>query len=166
MLIGAIADEKGLILALTGAGVSVASGIPTFRGSDAGAIWRRDVREMATIHYFRRSPVSAWQWFRKRFASAVEARPNSAPTALAALERWHIDRGWRFLLVTQNVDSLHEQAGSIHLAKVHGRLLAPAAHAKSARGAPPESVAIADLDLATFDDDPRLKPFLATGCGG
>lgn len=166
-LIDAIAHEKGLILALTGAGVSVASGIPTFRGSDPGAIWTRDVREMATIHYFRRNPVSAWQWYRARFASAEEARPNSAHTALAAFERWHIDRGGRFLLVTQNIDSLHEQAGSIHLAKVHGSANRARCSREECSRSSTRSVAIADLDLATFDGNPRLETIpRCAGCGG
>jgi NAD-dependent deacetylase len=114
------AVERGLILVVTGAGVSLASGIPTFRGSDPDAVWKRDVTELGTVDYFRRDPVGSWRWYLERFETVLAARPNPAHQALAALERWQLGRGGRFLLVTQNIDSLHEQAGSRELVKVHG----------------------------------------------
>lgn len=110
----------GLILAVTGAGVSAASGLPLFRGTDPDAIWNRDILEIGTVAYFHRHPVEWWQWFLDRFAGLDEARPNAAHEALAALERWQLGRGGDFLLVTQNVDTLHEKAGSSRLIKVHG----------------------------------------------
>lgn len=112
---------SGLILVVTGAGVSLASGIPTFRGSDPGAVWSVDVTELGTVEYFKRDPVGSWLWYLGRFGSLHGARPNPAHLALAALERWQIARGGRFLLVTQNVDGLHGQAGSRELVQVHGR---------------------------------------------
>lgn len=109
-----------LLLVVTGAGVSLASGIPTFRGQDPGAVWANDVMEMGTRRFFRRDPVTSWRWYGSRFAKAAGARPNAAHRALAALERWQLDRG-SFLLVTQNIDGLHRAAGSQALVEVHGR---------------------------------------------
>jgi NAD-dependent deacetylase len=111
---------KGLILAVTGAGVSAPSGLPTFRGTDPDAIWNRDITEIGTRWFFERDPVSWWTWFLDRFEGLDGAEPNPAHHALAALERWQLGRGGDFLLVTQNVDTLHERAGSRRLVKVHG----------------------------------------------
>lgn len=111
---------KGLLLVVTGAGVSVASGIPTFRGSDPGAVWKRDVTELGTVDYFRRDPVGSWSWYLKRFDAVLDAEPNPAHYAIAALERWQTGRGGDFLLITQNIDPLHEEAGSERMVKVHG----------------------------------------------
>src|SRR4051794_19899120 len=116
-LLAAIEAAQGLILVLTGAGISVASGIPTFRGSDAGAIWAKDVTELATLRYFTSNPVGAWRWYRERFLRVLAALPNPAHHALVRLERWQASRRRDFLLVTQNIDPLHERAGSVRLAK-------------------------------------------------
>src|SRR5688572_15295623 len=59
--------DRGLILVVTGAGVSAASGLPLFRGTDPDAIWNRDVTEIGTVRYFERDPVGWWQWFRRSF---------------------------------------------------------------------------------------------------
>jgi NAD-dependent deacetylase len=157
MLIDAIAAERGLILVLTGAGISLASGIPTFRGTDDGAVWTRGVTEMGTYRYFLRDPVRSWQWYRQRFLTALRAKPNAAHFALTDLERWHRDRGGRFLLVTQNIDTLHEQAGAIEFAKVHGS--ADRARCSSTRcpSGSTETVALADLDFSAFEREPRLE---------
>src|SRR4051812_32998470 len=105
-LVEALRAERGILLVLTGAGVSLASGIPTFRGSDPNAIWKRDVAEMGTQRYFQRDPVGSWTWYAKRFEGALGARPNPAHLALAALERWQVGRGGDYLLVAQNIDTL------------------------------------------------------------
>jgi NAD-dependent deacetylase len=148
----------GLILAVTGAGVSAASGLPLFRGIDPDAIWNRDILEVGTVSYFRRHPVEWWQWFLDRFAGLGEARPNPAHEALAALERWQLGRGGDFLLVTQNVDTLHEQAGSCRLIKVHGtsnRLRC--SRIGCALGSPSGSIPGDEVDLASFLRDPRSE---------
>ncbi len=157
LLSDALAAERGLILVLTGAGISLASGIPTFRGTDEGAVWTRDVTEMGTYRFFRRDPVGSWQWYRARFRTALGAKPNAAHFALAALERWHRDRGGEFLLVTQNIDTLHEQAGSDEFVKVHGS--ADRARCSSPRcpSGSTETVALADLDFSAFERQPRLE---------
>ena len=115
------ATPPARLLVVTGAGVSLASGIPTFRGSDPGAVWAHDVTELGTAEYFHRDPVGSWQWYLSRFDKLHGAAPNPAHHALAALERWQVARGGEFLLVTQNVDTLHDEAGSRALVHVHGR---------------------------------------------
>lgn len=108
------------IVVVTGAGISLASGIPTFRGNDPEAIWSRDIMEKATFAFFREQPVESWQWYLQRFGLLADKQPNPGHLALAELERWQIGRGQQFLLVSQNIDILHERAGSIHMVKVHG----------------------------------------------
>ncbi len=78
----------GPILVVTGAGISLASGIPTFRGSDKDAVWKRDVTELGTFHYFCMDPVGSWRWYLSRFAALAGAEPNDGHGALVALERW------------------------------------------------------------------------------
>jgi len=117
----AIALTRGeMLLVVTGAGVSLASGIPTFRGTDPDAVWKRDVTELGTFRYFQEDPAGSWSWYMSRFDMVLDAEPNPAHDALVALENWQAERG-RFLLVTQNVDALHAKAGSQRLVEVHGR---------------------------------------------
>ena len=102
---------------LTGAGVSTESGIPDFRS--AGGIWAQyDPMEYATIQAFRRDPVKVWDFYAKRLEVLKEAEPNRAHRALAKLERG----GWVDAVVTQNVDRLHERAGSRDVVEVHGSI--------------------------------------------
>lgn len=148
----------GYLVVVTGAGISLASGIPTFRGSDPGAVWKHDVTELATYRFFREDPVESWRWYMTRFHMVLGARPNPAHQALAALERWQLARGGRFLLVTQNVDTLHEDAGSRELVKVHGtadRLRC--ARSGCVHGAPRGSLPRADFDVAPFLESPSLE---------
>jgi NAD-dependent deacetylase len=156
-LTDAIVAERGLMLVLTGAGISLASGIPTFRGTDDGAVWARDVTEQATHRYFMRDPVGSWQRYRQRFLTTLRAKPNAAHFALADLERWHRDRGGSFLLVTQNIDTLHEQAGSVEFAKVHGSANRARCSSSQCRSGSQETVAVADLDFSAFEQEPRLE---------
>lgn len=157
MLVEAIAAERGLMLVLTGAGISVASGIPTFRGTDEGAVWARDVTELATYRFFQLDPVRSWQRYRQRFLTALRAKPNAAHFALADLERWHGDRSGQFLLVTQNIDTLHEQAGSVDFAKVHGSADRARCSRLQCQAGSSETVALADLDFSAFEHEPRLE---------
>lgn len=148
----------GTLLVVTGAGVSLASGIATFRGTDPGAVWKHDVTTMGTNAFFEEEPVESWRWYLSRFGAVLGAKPNAAHHALAALERWHAGRGGEFLLVTQNVDTLHEQAGSVALVKVHGS----ADRVRCSRGgcanaAPRGSLPRPDDAIARFLADPRLE---------
>jgi NAD-dependent deacetylase len=102
---------------LTGAGVSTESGIPDFRS--AGGIWARyDPMEYATIDAFHRDPVKVWDFYARRFDVLLRAKPNAAHHALAALER----AGYVQAVVTQNIDRLHELAGSQDVVEVHGSI--------------------------------------------
>lgn len=149
---------SGLLIPVTGAGVSVASGLPTFRGTDPDAIWSRDVTEVGTFRYFQRDPVAWWRWFHERFSGLAAARPNAAHRALAALERWQIGRGGDFLLVTQNIDVLHEQAGSRRLAKVHGSFdRVRCSRYGCALGAPSGSLPASEAGLDPFLAEPRRE---------
>lgn len=105
------------VAALTGAGISAESGIPVFRG--AGGLWQQHRPEdLATPEAFARDPRLVWEWYDWRRARVAAAAPNPAHLALVALERSLPD----FTLVTQNVDGLHDRAGSRHVLKLHGDL--------------------------------------------
>jgi NAD-dependent deacetylase len=102
---------------LTGAGVSTESGIPDFR-SPTG-IWAEfDPAEYASLPAFRADPAKVWRFYKPRIAMLTEAEPNAAHRALASLERAGLVEG----LVTQNIDLLHERAGSRNLVEVHGSI--------------------------------------------
>lgn len=106
------------LFVLTGAGMSAESGIPTFRG--AGGLWRNyRFEEVAWPAAWARDPRLVWEFYSMRRRVAAAARPNPGHLALADLER---KLGGRFLLCTQNVDSLHEQAGSRRIVHMHGEL--------------------------------------------
>lgn len=146
-----------LLLVVTGAGVSLASGIPTFRGTDVHAIWKKDVTELGTCAYFEEDPVGSWRWYRSRFATTRGAHPNPAHTALVDLERWQADRG-EFLLVTQNIDGLHRAAGSSRLVEVHGRADRVRCPRRGCEHAAPSGSLPRDLAAEdAFDADPRLE---------
>jgi NAD-dependent deacetylase len=102
-------------VALTGAGISTESGIPDFR-SPSGIWARYDPMEYATIDAFRRDPAKVWDFYSKRLDVFEDAVPNAAHLALAELER----RGLVEAVVTQNIDRLHELAGSQQVIEVHG----------------------------------------------
>ena len=100
---------------LAGAGVSAQSGVPTFRG--AGGLWRNfRPEELATPAAFTRDPKLVWEWYDWRRSVVAGAEPNAGHRALAELER----RKQHFWLITQNVDGLHERAGSRRLLHLHG----------------------------------------------
>ncbi|UTA46604.1 NAD-dependent protein deacylase [Simiduia sp. 21SJ11W-1] len=107
------------IVILTGAGISAESGLKTFR--DNNGLWENHrVEEVATPEAFAANPDLVYRFYNLRRASLAETRPNSAHAALAELEQ-HLGSE-DFLLVTQNVDNLHEQAGSQRLLHMHGEL--------------------------------------------
>lgn len=157
-LVAAILDKPShRLLVVTGAGISLASGIPTFRGTDPDAVWNRETTEIGTFRYFVRDPVGWWSWVLGLRATVTAARPNPAHRALADLEHWHChpDRGGRFLLVTQNIDTLHEQAGSRHMVKVHGSADLMRCSARGCiHGAPTGTLPASDYDLQMLAEDP------------
>jgi NAD-dependent deacetylase len=149
------AARRSPIVVTTGAGISLASGIPTFRGQDPGAVWKRDVTELGTLRYFREDPAGSWRWYMSRFERVRAARPNPAHQALVALQAWQRAAGGDFLLVTQNIDTLHEQAGSRDFVKVHGSVDRVRCARDGCRlGAPTGSLARAEVNLDAFARDP------------
>lgn len=105
------------VLAITGAGVSAESGIPTFRAD--GGLWQQDdLRRLATRAGFADDPEGVWRWYDERRRQVAGARPNPAHVALARLEQ----QDKRVVVVTQNVDDLHERAGSTDVIHVHGSI--------------------------------------------
>jgi NAD-dependent deacetylase len=107
-----------LVFILTGSGVSAESGIPTFRG--AGGLWRNyRLEEVASPYAWARDAGLVWEFYSMRRRVAAEAKPNPAHFALAKLEE---AIGDRLFLCTQNVDNLHEQAGSRRVVHMHGEL--------------------------------------------
>jgi NAD-dependent deacetylase len=116
--LGGLLRESGFTVALTGAGISVPSGIPDFRSPGTG-IWEKvDPLEVATIQAFQRDPARFWSFYRPRFEALGDKRPNSAHEALVELER----RGMLEAVITQNVDRLHRKAGTERLIEVHGSI--------------------------------------------
>ncbi|MCS7122055.1 MAG: NAD-dependent protein deacetylase [Archaeoglobaceae archaeon] len=105
------------LTALTGAGVSAESGVPTFRGKDG--LWNKyRPEELATPEAFARNPEIVWEWYKWRMKIVFNAKPNQAHYAFAELERMGILK----CLITQNVDDLHERAGSKRVLHLHGSL--------------------------------------------
>jgi NAD-dependent deacetylase len=106
------------VVALTGAGVSVPSGIPDFRTPETGVWENVDPMAVAHIEVFERDPARFWSYYRPRFHSLGDKRPNRAHEALAELER----RGLLAGVITQNIDRLHRAAGSENVVEVHGSI--------------------------------------------
>ncbi len=118
------AQRFNRIVILTGAGISAESGIATFR--DADGLWaKHDINEVATPEAYARNPAKVLGFYNQRRRDVLPAKPNAAHLALAQLERelLVIRPGAEVLVVTQNVDPLHERAGTRHLIHMHGELL-------------------------------------------
>jgi NAD-dependent deacetylase len=105
-------------VALTGAGVSVPSGIPDFRTPETGLWAKVDPMEVAHISVFERDPERFWSYYRPRFQALGDKEPNRAHEALAELERRGLIEG----VITQNIDRLHRAAGSENVIEVHGSI--------------------------------------------
>jgi len=110
--------EAGSVVALTGAGISVPSGIPDFRSPGSGLWENVDPMEVAHIDAWRADPERFWHFYGNRFAALDGKEPNGAHRALVELER----RGMLDAIVTQNIDRLHRRAGSRELIEVHGTI--------------------------------------------
>lgn len=106
------------VCVLTGAGVSAESGVPTFRDAQQGLWAQYDPMELATPEAFQRDPELVWRWYRWRRELVSRAEPNAGHRALAELQ----DLVPRLTLVTQNVDGLHQRAGSQDVIEFHGNL--------------------------------------------
>ncbi len=107
--------ESRKIVALTGAGISAESGVPTFRGS--GGLWKQfRAHDLATPEAFARDPRLVWEWYDWRRQAIAAVEPNAGHRALVAIEA----AAPQFTLVTQNVDGLHQRAGSKNVLRIHG----------------------------------------------
>jgi NAD-dependent deacetylase len=139
-------------VALTGAGVSVPSGIPDFRTPETGLWANVDPMEVAHIDVFERDPARFWSYYRPRFETLGDKRPNRAHEALAELERRGLIEG----VVTQNIDRLHRAGGSRNVIEVHGTI-----ETSSCRGCA-ASFGLEQMD-ALFD---AAGVAICSGCGG
>jgi NAD-dependent protein deacetylase/lipoamidase len=138
------------VFVLTGAGVSAESGIPTFRG--VGGIWRNyQIEEVASPDAWQRDPRLVWEFYSMRRRVASGTKPNAAHFALAKLENALQDR---IFVCTQNVDNLHEQAGSRNVVHVHGELFKSRC----------DTCSRAPFDDTNLYDPPIQLP--RCGCGG
>ena len=106
------------VTVLTGAGVSAESGVPTFRDAQTGLWAKYSPEELATPRAFRRNPRLVWEWYEWRRKLLADAQPNAAHFALAEMENIFA----QFQLITQNVDGLHQRAGSRNVIELHGNI--------------------------------------------
>jgi NAD-dependent deacetylase len=110
--------ESERIAAFTGAGISTPSGIPDFRSPDSGLWQHVDPFRVASITGFRKNPIAFYEWVRPLAETLIHAEPNEAHFALAALEA----TGRFDCVITQNIDNLHQRAGSVHVHELHGHI--------------------------------------------
>jgi len=113
----ALATAKRVVV-LTGAGVSAESGVPPFRDAQTGLWARFDPRELATPAAFAKNPRLVWDWYAWRRERVSRVEPNAGHHALVEIER----RVPEFLLITQNVDGLHQRAGNRNIVELHGNI--------------------------------------------
>jgi NAD-dependent deacetylase len=122
----AVARRLGVarrVVAITGAGVSAESRIPTYRDKMEGLWASFDFQKLATPEAFEADPETVSRWYDFRRTKCLEAEPNPGHTALARIEREVESRGGRFTLLTQNVDRLHHRAGSRRVVELHGNII-------------------------------------------
>jgi NAD-dependent deacetylase len=144
------------VMVLTGAGVSAESGVPTFRDRLTGLWEKYDAAELATSEAFRRDPALVWGWYEWRRATVRRAQPNAAHRAIAQLA----GKVPRLTVVTQNVDDLHERAGSPAVVHLHGDLARP--YCESCL----EPFRSPDEDPDPPEGGRRLEPPRCVACGG
>ena len=118
LALAGLVREAGSVVALTGAGVSVPSGIPDFRTPGSGLWSNVDPMAVAHIDAWRADPERFWRFYGQRFQTLEDKEPNGAHRALVELER----RGLLDAVVTQNIDMLHRKAGTRELIEVHGTI--------------------------------------------
>lgn len=134
------------IMVLTGAGMSAESGVPTFRDAQSGLWSKYRPEELATPEAFRDNPRTVWDWYAERRENIRRVRPHAGHVALAEMERFFDS----VLVATQNVDGLHQQAGSTSVVELHGNIMRSTC---SATGRP-----IEDSWLESNPGRPPLSP--------
>ncbi|WP_100182908.1 SIR2 family NAD-dependent protein deacylase [Candidatus Nitrosotenuis aquarius] len=111
-----IKDAKKIVF-VTGAGISQESGIPTFRGKDG--LWRKyDSMQLATIDAFYEDPKLVWEWYEERRTNILAAKPNAGHFAISELAKFK-----EVIVLTQNIDGLHQRSGSRHVLELHGSII-------------------------------------------
>lgn len=164
-ILAGVRSRRGRVVALTGAGISAESGIPTFRGAEGyWVVGSRNYvpQEMATHAMFEAHPEEVWRWYLHRFAVVRGAEPNAGHRALVALEE---ALGDRFTLVTQNIDGLHRRAGSVRVLAIHGE----AAWVRCAGGCGAERSPLPDLGARDANpplSDADRRALTCPRCGG
>ncbi len=114
----ALITKNSKITVISGAGISQASGIPTFRGKNG--LWKHySASDLATHEAFNRNPTLVWEWYRWRLNLVLNTIPNEAHQIIADWER----KGFDICILTQNVDNLHERAGSRNVIHIHGEII-------------------------------------------
>nr|WP_231701722.1 NAD-dependent deacylase [Halopseudomonas salegens] len=149
-----IVQSSQHILIFTGAGVSAESGIATFRDALTGLWAQNDPQQLATPEGFLDDPARVWGWYQWRRQQLLACQPNAAHRAIAALA----ERGLQVTVVTQNVDDLHERAGSREVVHLHGSLLETCCFDCAA----PADVPVAQVPL----DGAAIAPPACEQCGG
>lgn len=137
-LVAALAGAAHVV-AFTGAGMSAESGVPTFRDAQTGLWQRYDPTELASPDAFERDPARVWGWYAWRRERAAAASPHAGHHALADWER----QGTELTIATQNVDGLHQQAGSTRILELHGNLHRDVCSADGQRVRAPEPARVA-----------------------
>ncbi|XP_057369586.1 NAD-dependent protein deacylase isoform X2 [Daphnia carinata] len=113
--------KANAVVILTGAGVSAESGVPTFRG--AGGLWRTySAIDLATPSAFRSNPSLVWEFYHHRRETVASKHPNNAHKAIAEFESRLTKQGKHVSVITQNIDELHQRAGSVNVLELHGSL--------------------------------------------
>lgn len=156
-----IVGPEDRVFVLTGAGVSAESGLRTFR--DQGGLWEgHRVEDVATPEAWEEDPVRVWRFYSMRRRDAERAQPNPGHRALAALEA---ELGDRFFLCTQNVDDLHERAGSQRLVHMHGQLFISRCeyHSAASGGTALGCTRAPFADSATYETEDAIS---RCACGG
>jgi NAD-dependent deacetylase len=144
------------VVVLTGAGVSAESGVPTFRDKQTGLWERFDPMQLATPSAFEHDPSLVWGWYEWRRAAVLRAKPNAAHRAIAAMAA----AVPRLTLITQNVDDLHERAGSAPVLHLHGQLARP--YCAACR----RPYVFAEGVPAVAPEGQRIDPPRCASCGG
>ncbi len=148
------------VVVLTGAGMSQESGVPTFRDAQTGLWARFDPMELATEEAFRRHPARVFGWYLWRYHLVRRVQPHAGHRALARLQHeWGAVSRRAFLLVTQNVDGLHQRAGSADVVELHGSL---GRFRCLDRGHPFDTARLVDL---VVPDDGEVTPPACVECG-
>lgn len=153
------------VTVFSGAGMSAESGIATFRDAQTGLWEKLDPAELATPEAWDRDPALVWGWYRWRAREVLTAEPNAGHRAIAEL-----GEGRTVMVVTQNVDDLHERAGSDVVSHLHGSLFEPRCSMCSAAydgpGAHPTAEDLPAAGPDSENHDPRVHPPTCLRCGG